>query len=220
MRESAHRICWFASCVSMFDQVKVVEEVINMSAKTEGPPAPPNRFHGHVFIDDKPASKGTLIEVEKKDSSWQGSVETGSGEDWDDNYYDINVPGGEGSPGGSAGTAVFYVKEIKAAEHEVVSGEITKLDLSIEERPTAKVTLTLEKKTEKEGRIKAEIQDSEGNPIIRSTVKIEGPVDREKSTEEDSKAIFEPVPIGSYTVKGSKRGYKSDTKDISKKDFK
>ena len=139
-----------------------------MKVKTEeGPPAPPNRFYGHVFINDKPAPKGTLVEVERKDSSWQGGVETGSGEDWDDNYYDINVPAGEGAPGEPAGTAIFYVKGIKAAEHEIVSGEVTELNLRVEERPTAEVTLTLEKKAEKEGRIRAEVQDSEGNSLIQ-----------------------------------------------------
>jgi len=206
--------------VSVFNRIENVEKESGMKVKTEeGPPAPPNRFYGHVFINDKPASKGTLVEVEKKDSSWQGSVKTGSGEDWDDNYYDINVPAGEGAPSEPAGTAVFYVKGIKAAEHEIVSGEVTELNLRVEERPTAEVTLTLEKKAEKEGRIRAEVQDSEGNPLIKSTVSIEGPVDRKKSTGDDNVAVFEPVPIGSYTVTGSKSGYESDSKEISEEDF-
>jgi len=206
--------------VSVFNRIENVEKESGMKVKTEeGPPAPPNRFYGHVFINDKPAPKGTLVEVERKDSSWQGGVETGSGEDWDDNYYDINVPAGEGAPGEPAGTAIFYVKGIKAAEHEIVSGEVTELNLRVEERPTAEVTLTLEKKAEKEGRIRAEVQDSEGNSLIQSTVSIEGPVDREKSTKDNNIAVFEPVPIGSYTVTGSKSGYESDSKEISEEDF-
>jgi len=89
------------------------------------------------------------------------------------------------------------------------------------EKPTASITLELEKKEGEKGKIAALVKEKKtDDPIKNAKVTIKGPVERSEKTNERGFAVFSEVPApAKYEVKAEKEGYEPDSGTITEDDW-